>query len=300
MSKVDVIATELNENSKSLTKKVKLHIFDFIAVGLVMSIALLNLGAIEMRNVGEELIAILLEAIPFYFGSVALALNFYKKGVYAAKQTPTFIETIKRYTKKVETLTGKHIDKLNEFCVMYNAKALRLKQEAILRDIAISFERFNDYTKDPDGNVLAPLKIVSEDVLKQTYGDAVATKIIAAKNVTIKGISPNNILGNFNTDDITDLGKNETEMLKERSSQYAIVYAASIVVLSLMGVKDILQWGWMGAFLILFKLSYILCRSYMKYFEGYDDISIALVNYISRKHDVLKEFDYWFDNDGKK
>jgi hypothetical protein len=67
----------------------------------------------------------------------------------------------------------------------------------------------------------------------------------------------------------------------------------------MMGVKDVLEWGWMGAFLLLFKMLYILCRSYMKYFEGFDDINIRLVNHISRKTDVLKEFDYWYNTQYK-
>ena len=104
------------------------------------------------------------------------------------------------------------------------------------------------------------------------------------------------MLGNLNTDDITDLGKNEQEMLKDRSREYSIVYLASILIMSMMGVKDILEWGWMGAFLLLFKMLYILCRSYMKYFEGFDDIDVKLVNHFSRKTDVLKEFNYWYES----
>ena len=296
MATIDDIATELNENNKSLTNKIKLHMFDVIAVGLVVAVGLLNLGAIEMRNIGEEIVNILLEAVPFYLGSVALALNFYKKGVYGAKACETFTNTVKHYSSKVNILTGKQIDKLNDFCFDYNCKALRIRQESILRDVAISFDRFDKVTLDEEGHKLKPLKISTESELKATYGETVAAAIIKAKNVKIKGLSPNNLLGNLNTDDITDLGKNEQEMLKDRSKEYSIVYMASILVMSMMGVKDILEWGWMGAFLLAFKMLYILCRSYMKYFEGFDDINIRLVNHISRKTDVLKEFDYWYDS----
>lgn len=298
MNKVDNFTTELNNNSKSLVKKIKMHVFDVIAVGLVISVALLNLGAIELRNIGKEFLNIIFEAIPFYLGSVALALNFYKKGVYAAKETPSFTNVVNDFSKRVTTLTGHQIDKLNDFCYQYNSKALRIRQEAILRDVAISYERFDKYSKDEEGNKLKPLKVVSDDELKSVYGESIAKRIKDAKNVTIKGLSPNNLLGNLNTDDITDLGKNESEMLKDRSKEYSIVYFVSIFVMSLMGVKDVLEWGWIGAFLLLFKLTYILCRSYMKYFEGFDDISISLVNHISRKSDVLKEFDYWYSKNG--
>ena len=295
MSKVNDIAVELNENNKSLTDKIKTYVFDVIALGLVIAVGLLNLGAIELRNIGTELINILLEAVPFYLGSIALALNFYKKGVYAGKSGKTFIDIVKMYSTKVNALTGRQIDKLNDFCFQYNCKALRMRQEAILRDVAISFERFDKTTRDEEGHKLKPLKIMSEDDLKTTYGENIAKTIVKAKNVKIKGLSANNLLGNMNTDDITDLGKNEQEMLKDRSREYSIIYLVSIVIMSMMGVKDILEWGWMGAFLLTFKMLYILCRSYMKYFEGFDDINVRLVNHISRKTDVLKEFDYWYN-----
>ena len=106
MKQIDDIATELNENSKNLTNKIKMYAFDVIAIGLVVAVGLLNLGAIEMRNLGKEIINILLEAIPFYLGSVALALNFYKKGIYAGKAENKFIEAIKHYSTEVNTLTG--------------------------------------------------------------------------------------------------------------------------------------------------------------------------------------------------
>jgi hypothetical protein len=294
MSKIDNFASELNENNKSLANKIKTHVFDVIALGLVVSIGLLNLGAIELKNIGEEIFSILLEAVPFYIGSVALALNYYKKGVYAGKATKSFVEVVNAYSKIVNGFVGKQIDKLNEFCSNYNRKAMLIKQESILREAAISITRFDEYTKDENGNTLPPLKIVSDDDLIKTYGEYVGGKIIQAKNVKVKGISPNSILGNNNTDDITDLGKTEHEMFMDRSKEYSILYSVSIVIMSIMGVKDIFEWGWMGAFLLLFKLLYILSRSYMKYFEGFDDVTVRLANHISRKIDVLKEFDYWY------
>lgn len=294
MSKIDNFASELNENNKSVANKLRTHVFDVIALGLVVSIGLLNLGAIELKNIGTEIFSILLEAVPFYLGSVALALNYYKKGVYAGKATKSFVDVVSAYSQIVNGFVGKQIDKLNEFCSNYNRKALLIKQESILREAAISIKRFDEYTEDEQGNALPPLKIVSDDDLIATYGEYVGGKIIQAKNVKIKGISPNSILGNNNTDDITDLGKTEQEMFVDRSKEYSILYSVSIVIMSVMGVKDILEWGWMGAFLLLFKLLYILSRSYMKYFEGFDDVTIRLVNHMSRKIDVLKEFDYWY------
>ena len=291
MNKVDDFATELNNNSKTLTNKIKSHVFDVIALGLVAAIGLLNLGAIEIKDLTKEYINIVLEAIPFYIGSVALALNYYKKGVYAGKSSKSFNDIVSCYSAKVNTLVGKQIDKLNDFCSYYNKKALRLRQETVLQNVAISFERFD---RPADGS--KPLKIMSDEELTKEFGEVVAKAIIEAKNIKVKGINANVLLGNNHIDDVTDLGKSEQEMLKARSQEYSIVSFASIIVMSMMGVKDILEWGWIGAFLLVFKMLYILCRSYMKYFEGYDDITVKLSNHMSRKIDILKEFDYWYED----
>lgn len=294
MSKAHDVASEINQSSKSFLGKLKTHAFDAVALGLVTAIGLLNLGAIELKDLGAEFFDILLEAVPFYFGSVALALNYYKKGVYAGKATESFNQVVQTYSTIVNGFIGRQIDRLGDFCTWYNRKALLMKQEAILREVAISIKRFDEYIKDELGHVLPPLKIVSDSDLISTYGDYVGKKIIEAKNVKIKGLSVNNLLGNANNDDITDLGKSEHEMFVDRSKEYSVVYSISIIVMSMMGVKDIFEWGWMGAFLLLFKLLYILCRSYMKYFEGFDDVTVRLAGHMSRKIDVLKEFDYWY------
>lgn len=298
MGKVDNIASEIDNGTKKLASTMKAYIFDFIAIGLVVSIGLLGLGAIEVRDIVSEIWNIIFEAIPFYLGSVTLAVNYYKKGTFAAKATESFINTVKRYSAAVCTLTGEQIAKLNNFCSEYNARALRLRQENILRDVAIPFEMFDEGFTDSDGHH-KPLKTLSDKELIALYGDVIGKALIRAKKVKIKGVSPSSLLSNIHTDDITDIGKNEQELLKYRTNQYSIVYFASILVMSLMGIRDVLEWGWMGMFLVIFKLLYILCRSYMKYFEGFDDINIHLVNHISRKFDILKEFDCWYENQNK-
>jgi len=40
---------------------------------------------------------------------------------------------------------------------------------------------------------------------------------------------------------------------------------------------------------------YTLCRSYTKYFNGYNDITNDVANHITRKTDILKQFDDWYD-----
>lgn len=296
MSKIDNIATELNNHNKDLVKKVKNHAFDVVAVGLVLAVGILGLGAIGIRRITiGEIFNMLMEAVPFYLGSVMLSLNYYKKGVYSGKLTGGFINIVKLYSEKVTKLTGKQIDVLNDFCREYNHKALRMMQEAELHTLALSFERFDSFTIDENSKEIKPLKITPYEDLVKIYGKEIADGIEKIKKIKVKGLSANLLLGNLDSCDMTDLGLSEQEMLTKRSRQYAIVCAVLIILMTLMAVKNVLEWGWMGAFLIAFKMIYIFCRSYMKYFEGYDDITIKLTNHISRKTDIIKQFYYWYD-----
>lgn len=295
MSKVDDIATELNNNSKDLRRTIKSKAFDVIGVALVIGVGLVSLGAITLRNITlKEVINIFLEAIPFYFGSVTLAMNYYRKGVYAGKESPQFIECVTRYSNKVNKLNGKQLEYLNDFCGEYNDKALKMAQENLLRNVAIRYDKFNDGCIEPDGRETPPLKQLSKEELVTKYNARVAEYVIKARDVNIKGVNVTILLGNCYDWDITNLGPNERELAAQRRKQYAGSYAISIFLLSLMAVKNILEWGWVGFILIAFKLIYILCNAYMKYFEGYDDATIRVTNHMSRKTDILKQYDYWY------
>jgi len=293
---VNFIAEEVYDNNKKLAKFVKNKAFDLIAAGLIVAIGLLNLGAIQLREITpREIINIVLETIPFYLGAVSLTLNYYKKGVFCGKSTISFINTVKLYSDKVNMLTGEHLNNLLDFCTEYNNKALRIIQESYLRIVAVTFARFNDDVIEEDGTVTKPLKTMSDEELKILLGEVVAKKVIEAKNVKIKGLSVNVLLGGNKSNDITNIGANEQELLKRRTTSYISFSAVTILILTLMDVKNVMEWGWVGLFLLAFKLLYILCRSYMRYFDGYEDITIGVVNHISRKTDILKQFDYWYN-----
>ena len=287
---VNFIALEFNENQKRFRTFAKSKAFDLIAVGLIITISLLSLGAIELRELTwKSIINIILETVPFYLGAISLALNYYKKGVFAGKSTQSYVDTIKSYSTQVNDLSGEQLDYLNDFCYEYNNKALQIRQENLLRPLAISYTRFNKGTEDVE-----PLKITSQEDLLKTYDKDIVEEIQKAKTLTVKGISPSILLGNHYTDDITDLGPNERELLKSRTKQYAQMYMMSVFVMSLMAVKNVMEWGWMGFILVAFKVIYILCRSYMKYFEGFEDMTERVTTHISRKVDVLKQYSYWF------
>lgn len=290
MSKFDDAALELHNNDKALLKMAKDRAFDLIAVGLILAVGLINLGAIELRQITiKDFANLALEAIPFYMASVALAVNFYKKGTWAGKSTDGFIEIIKFYSEQINKLTGKQLDFVNDFCIDFNEKAVKLLRQNILRDVSISYER---YAFGFDGK--RPLCQLSHRELVKSIGERGAQAVDKANKVKIKGLSPSVLLGGGTGSDITDLGKTEQELLKSQTRSYALSFGFSTVLFVLMGVKDIMQWGWLGVFLIVFKLLFILCRCYMEYFKGYEDITVRVVSHVSRKNDILKQFDYWY------
>lgn len=292
---IDNIADEVHSNSKNLVRMAKDRMFDLIAIGLVSCVALLNLGAIGLRNITVlEIFNILLEAVPFYLASVTLALTFYKKGVYNGKTVDVFIDIVKNYSHRVNKLTGKQLDILCDFCVEYNEKALRIGQSNILRTVAIKYDRYINPQITKDGKEIKPLCQMSKEELEKNYGERVAEYVLKANKLKVKGLNANNLLGNDDYWDITDLGKNEQELLKQHAKSYAMSFAASTLLLTVMTIKDIMSWGWVGFVLIAFKLLFIFCRCYFEFFKGYEDITIKVVNHISRKTDVLKQYDYWY------
>jgi hypothetical protein len=290
-NKVDNIATEIHNNQKSKLQRVKDNSFDVIACCLVVVMAMLGLGALQLRDITlMDGLNMIIETIPFYMTASMLSLNYYKKGVYAGKSTEMYQSVVNSYLSMVNKLTGRQLDWLNEFCVQFNNKVLRRCQESILMRQSISYARFNDGDESNP-----PLKCVNYDDLVTKYGKEFAYVVQEAKSVTIKGLNANILLSTFDNPDVTDLGPSEVELFKSRSFAYMITNGVSVIFMTLIGIRDILSWGWFGAILVLFKVGYILCRSYMKYFDGYEDITNKVVNHIARKTDVFKEFFYWYD-----
>lgn len=295
MSTIDEVAVEIHENGKSLKRSLKDKAFDVIGVLLIVAVSLISLGAIELREITwKEIIDMFLEAVPVYISAVTLSMNYYRKGVYAGKETEMFTSAIKRYSNKVNNLSGKRLTYLSDFCGDYNDKALKTIQENLLRSVGISYERFNNDWIDGNGEKQKALKNMSKQMLIRKFNSDVADAVIKARQAKIKGLSPNLLLGSNYSGDITDLGHNEKELLKQRRKQYFTRSAMAILLLSFIAIKNIIDWGWIGFVLIAFKLVWVLCDAYMKYFDGYDDITIKLLNHISRKVDVFKQYDYWY------
>jgi hypothetical protein len=284
------------ESKNKSVNFVKNRAFDLISVGIIMAMTALSLGVLELRDITfGEILNIAMECIPFYISATMLSVNYYTKGSFVAKTKEAFLNAVKYYSEQVNKLTGEQMSKLPEFCEEYNSKALKAVKERLLKSVAITWEVYDVGTTD-----VKPLKIWTKRELDAKYGKHIRKVIIKCNKAKVKGINHNLLLGNIDNSDYTDLGHNEKELARLRTASFAGTYVISIALITLIGVKNVFQWGWMGAFLTLFKTLYVACGAYMKYFNGYEDISTDVVNHLYRKTDVIKEFYYWYELQDKK
>ena len=297
MAKVNEVVDNpeiVSEAKKKTTNIVKNYIFDIIAVGLIIAMFLLGLGVLEKRDITwKTLLDIVISFVPFYLCMQVLNMNYYTKGVFKGKESEVYKNAMIAYSKIAGSLTGEQQDTIYEFCEYYNADALKRLQTSILKRAAISYELF--INGDVDKGIDALIGLTKEKLLTIYNKDQVKI-IMKAKRAKVKGISANILLSNIQSSDSTDLGKTEKEMRNSRMTTTGILSFVSIFVLSLIGVKDIQEWGWLAAALVLFKMMYVFVKSYMQYFNAYNDITVGLVNHLARKSDILKQFDYWHNN----
>lgn len=287
-------AETVNETTEKAVSFAKNRLFDVVAVFIIIAMAALTLGVLEKRDLTlDEIINITLECIPFYLAAMLLTTNYYTKGKFVGKSTALYIEPITTFSNIVNDLTGDMLNYLPDFCVKYNEDELKRLRTVILRSVGISFERFDEeLTKD--GEILQPLKVLTKPELLKLYNKDIVKVIIKCKKLKVKGISVNMLLGNTQVNDNTNLGPDEAQITKRRTAWYASGYIVAIVVMAIISVKNILEWGWASVFFMIFKLLYIVCRAYMRYFDGYNDITIRIATRINRKTDILKQFKEWY------
>lgn len=264
--------------------------FDIIAAAIIVVLIAVSLGIIERRDITwSDIGNIIVECVPFFLAFILLGNNYYMKGSYVGKETQKFIEAGQAYSSIVDELTDEQIDSLDEFCEEYNELALKRKQESYLKRAAITYDKFDKSSKEH-----VALKLRSKDELVAKYGKERAKWIILAKNVHVKGIRTNILMGTNDSNDATDIGPTESELSNKHKQKTSISYAASTIIMMFIAVKDIATWHWFGFALVLFKCVFILCKAYVEYFEGYNDVTIHLVNHMNRKSDILKQHRHWY------
>ena len=286
----------LEENVKSIksdiSSKAKSKIFDLIAAGIILAATAIILGVFELKELTwDSIVDILIEFVPLLLTATLLSTNYYTKGSVVGKASEMFDNIVRVYSKLVSDLTGEEISNMLEFCDEYNEKTLNKMKELELKKVAIPYEM---YEHGDENN--KPLKILTKKELKRLYSKEVWKTILRCKKLKIKGLKVNNLLGNEDVHDRTDLGKTEIQMRRHHNLSSTVMYIVSTAVMTLIAIKDINAWGWTSLILISFKILYIFFKSYMSYFDGYNDITVSLVNHIARKTDILKEFKFWFKN----
>lgn len=288
------------ENVKNTQTKIINHaknkIFDLIAILLIFALIAVSLNVLEKRDIdATTFINILFDAGPFYFLALLLTTNYYTKGTFAGKLTEQFINTQTLYSKMVADLTGNHVDKCDNFCEYYNDRTIVNIRTNLLKEAGIRYESYENGYTNRQGVFIPPLKICDKDIVIAEFGKIGWKVIQRTRKAHIKGLKVNNLLGTNDSDDPTDVGETEQTLKKRRMAATAGIYLLTIILFSFLGVRDIMQWGWTGIILIIFKVIYIFCRAYMSYFDGYNDITVSIVSHINRKCDLLKQFNFWYD-----
>lgn len=290
--KIYKIASEIDSKKDRLIGFAKSKFFDLVSVVLILGMTALSLGVVKLRDISvETILNIIVEMVPFYLVAMMLTITNYTKGIYAGKATEGYNSIIALYSEIINGLSGQMLSYLSDFCIEYNEKSLRDRQSVILKKAAVSYEKFNE-----GDDSTPPLKTLSKKKLREMFGDEVAKVVLEAKKCSIKSINPNLLLGNSDNPDPTNLGMNELELSKRRTTWYACCYVFSILSVTLISIREITEWGWAGIVLVIFKLAWIAGSAYMKYFQGYKDITINVSNHISRKCDLLHEYEYWYSN----
>ena len=286
----------ITESREKLVTMAKNKIFDLIGISIVLVMFFVGLGALKLIDFTlDSLVNFVISFIPFYLASMLLNTNYYTKGSYKGKESKVYINAMKSYSEIIDGLNGDQQIKLNDFVEWYNNQSLIFLQTSILKRVSISYERFSAITYDKDGNELLPLQTYSYKELLHMYNLYVAKHVERAKHAHVKKISTNILLSNVQSADPTNIGKGEGQLRRARLGGTGVMSFLSVIALSLIGFKDVMEWGWVAAFVTLFKMVYLFARSYQMYFHAYDDITISVVNHIARKTDILKQFQSWYN-----
>jgi hypothetical protein len=283
------IEEKLQQGKIKTTEGIKKHIFDWVAAIIIVALiaASLNVfGLIDFKTI--NFVEFLISWFPYFAAAILLHTDLYKKGIFVGKETDKFSEAIRDYSKIANALTGEQIKGLHLFCEDYNRDVAETLQKRILRNEGIVFDDFEYGLLDKN---IKPLKILDkQELLANGYNKRQIEAIQAAKKVTVKGINVNILLSSTDADDTTYIGDDEKVLQKKQIISSTIKYMVTTLLLSVIAIKNVGDWGWVGLILTLFKVAYLFAGCCMSYFKGYDDATIGLVNHFTRKADILKMY----------
>lgn len=289
---------EYTNTTEKLKRTFTEHLYSVVIILVIAATILISLGALDIVDITwDTYLSIIINFVPFYIATLILDKNNYLHGASNGKKTESYINASKLYSAEVNSLSGDMLDALPEFAAEYNEHALHLIQEQILREVSLNMDVFNNGVMY-NGQQTKPLKVLSKQELHLIYNNKIIEKaIIKARSVKIKGINAITLTNaSANSHDPTDMGKTEKQLERSNDISMAIFSFGSVLVLSLIGIKDFTEWGWMALLINMFKILYILAKSYMKYFKGYRDITIEYTANICKKYDTLKQFKSWYNS----
>lgn len=247
----------------------KRHIYNVLLV--VISIAFLFKDIIRIEETGKSLVEIIASSFLAFAIGTTFNIILGKKGIIAGKNTPHFLETMKRYNQEIDK-TDDYIEKLDEFCEKKNEQRIKTAQVKILRTERINYEDFLNKTMDE-------VCITKEQ--RKCW--------IKAQKVRIQYLTADNLLSE--TDDRYERGKkeltlNEYERSQNRSdliSKVAFALIFGYFGVTFVGNYENIMWGaiQIGAWLLM---------AISRYIQNYSYVTDVYKSKIHRKINFLIEF----------
>lgn len=270
---------------------IKTYIFDLVAFGIVIALALASLNIFDfddpsLMTPGEFIVGWL----PYFLTTILLNADLYKKGVFIGKRTDRFCSVLNVYSEHTGKIKDEDLEKVDVFCTEFNDKTLKDLQIATLKPAGISYDDFIAPIKVAAG-VEIQLRFCSKKQLQAAhYTNEQIRAIRKAKRLKVKGLTTMQLMSSLTARDATDTGPTERQLENNRMGWKVICYLATTVFLTFVGIKKLTEWGWVALIPLTFKVIYIAAGAMMSYFNGYNDITVTVRNSLIRKTDILRMF----------
>lgn len=114
----------------------------YLAVVLA-SLAYIALGLVNIKDTGKTLGEILADGVLSFMLGISLSRFFNLQGFIRGEQDERYLKTIASHAQAVMDIDP-YIDRLDDWCAIENAKALRLQRNKILINAGMKYEEFFD------------------------------------------------------------------------------------------------------------------------------------------------------------
>lgn len=215
------------------------------------------------------------------FCAYSMYVNFYSSGVRTGKTTDIFTTAYNNYDKLKQTVVERKMQgRLTEFCRYYVDEELKNARTTILTEVGIEY---SVYQKKYCGKDKAELK--KDPALSDVQVDAI---IKANKTKPIK-LTPEMILKRGRgSGSRNPLGvKPETKRAWAFGTKFCTTCLTSILTGVIM-LDVIMNPTWATFAACCLKLLPIVLNGFLGYKSGYDNITIATVNYMGDQADLLQ------------